>query len=149
MNDSKALTSYDPLYEAMRARDARFDGKFFVAVKTTGIYCRPICPARPKRRNVEFFRTAHAAEDAGYRPCLRCRPESAPGSPAWNGTRATVQRALKLIAQGALVLRIAALPATLWFVVAALTAALTCFAWVRALERRRLEEAYPTKSGRV
>jgi AraC family transcriptional regulator, regulatory protein of adaptative response / DNA-3-methyladenine glycosylase II len=102
VNDSKAVTSHDPLYEAMRARDARFDGKFFVAVKTTGIYCRPICPARPKRRNVEFFRTAQAAEEAGYRPCLRCRPESAPGSPAWNGTRATVQRALKLIAQGAL-----------------------------------------------
>ena len=66
MNDPKAVTSRDPLYEAMRARDARFDGKFFVAVKTTGIYCRPICPARPKRRNVEFFKTAQAAEDAGY-----------------------------------------------------------------------------------
>jgi AraC family transcriptional regulator of adaptative response / DNA-3-methyladenine glycosylase II len=102
VNDPKALTSRDPLYEAMRARDARFDGKFFVAVKTTGIYCRPICPARPKRRNVEFFKTAQAAEEAGYRPCLRCRPESAPGSPAWNGTRATVERALKLLAQGAL-----------------------------------------------
>ena len=96
------MTTRDPMYEAMLARDARFDGKFFVAVKTTGVYCRPICPARPKRRNVEFFKTAQAAEDAGYRPCLRCRPESAPRSPAWNGTRATVERALKLIAQGAL-----------------------------------------------
>lgn len=102
VNDPTAVTSRDPLYEAMRARDARFDGKFFVAVKTTGIYCRPICPARPKRRNVEFFKTAQAAEAAGYRPCLRCRPESAPGSPAWNGRRATVERALKLISQGAL-----------------------------------------------
>ena len=102
VDDQNGMTSPDPLYEAMLARDTRFDGKFFVAVKTTGIYCRPICPARPKRRNVEFFKTAQAAEDAGYRPCLRCRPESAPGSPAWNGTRATVERALKLIAQGAL-----------------------------------------------
>jgi len=96
------MTNHDPFYQAVLARDSRFDGRFFVAVKTTGVYCRPICPARPKRENVEFFKTAAAAEKAGYRPCLRCRPESAPGSPAWNGTRATVERALKLIAQGAL-----------------------------------------------
>jgi len=96
------MNDHDPFYQAVLARDSRFDGKFFVAVKTTGVYCRPICPARPKRENVEFFKTAAAAEKAGYRPCLRCRPESAPGSPAWNGTRATVERALKLIAQGAL-----------------------------------------------
>jgi AraC family transcriptional regulator of adaptative response / DNA-3-methyladenine glycosylase II len=89
-------------YQAVLARDNRFDGKLFVAAKTTGVYCRPICPARPKRENVEFFKTAQAAEKAGYRPCLRCRPESAPGSPAWNGTHATVERALKFIAQGAL-----------------------------------------------
>jgi AraC family transcriptional regulator of adaptative response / DNA-3-methyladenine glycosylase II len=86
-------------YEAMLARDYRFDGKFFVAVKTTGVYCRPICPARPKRKNVEFFPDAASAELAGYRPCLRCRPECAPLSPAWWGKKAVVQRALKLIAR--------------------------------------------------
>jgi AraC family transcriptional regulator of adaptative response / DNA-3-methyladenine glycosylase II len=96
------MTSDERRYQAVLARDARFDGAFFVAVRTTGIYCRPICPARPKRENVEFFATAQAAEAAGYRPCLRCRPESAPGSPAWNGTSATVERALRLMAQGTL-----------------------------------------------
>lgn len=96
------MKSHDIFYQAVLARDYRFDGKFFIAVKTTGVYCRPICPARPKRENVEFFKTAQAAERAGYRPCLRCRPESAPGSPAWNGKHATIERALKLIAQGAL-----------------------------------------------
>ena len=87
------------LYEALIARDPRFDGKFVVAVKTTGVYCRPICPARPKLENVEFFRDAADAEKAGYRPCLRCRPECAPLSPAWFGKKAVVQRALKLIAR--------------------------------------------------
>jgi len=96
------MEDHDRFYQAMLARDARFDGRFFVGVKTTGVYCRPICPARPKRENVEFFLSAQSAEKAGYRPCLRCRPESAPGSPAWNGTRATVERALKLMAMGAL-----------------------------------------------
>src|SRR6185503_4440306 len=85
-------------YQALLTRDYRFDGKFFVGVKTTGIYCRPICPARPKPENVEFFSDALAAEKAGYRPCLRCRPEAAPLSSAWLGKSATVQRALKLIA---------------------------------------------------
>ncbi len=89
-------------YEALLARDYRFDGKFFVAVKTTGVYCRPICPARPKRENVVFFPDAASAEAAGYRPCLRCRPECAPLSPAWWGKRAVVQRALKLIANNEL-----------------------------------------------
>ncbi|HEX9144328.1 MAG TPA: AlkA N-terminal domain-containing protein [Candidatus Binatia bacterium] len=89
-------------YEAMLARDHRFDGKFFVAVKTTGVYCRPICPARPKRENLEFFPDAASAELAGYRPCLRCRPECAPLSPAWRGKQAVVQRALKLIAKNEL-----------------------------------------------
>ena len=89
----------DIFYEAFLARDARFDGKFFVGVKTTGIYCRPICPARPRPEHVEFFPDALAAEQAGYRPCLRCRPESAPFSPAWTGRSATVQRALRLIAE--------------------------------------------------
>jgi AraC family transcriptional regulator of adaptative response / DNA-3-methyladenine glycosylase II len=81
----------------MRPRDHRFDGKFFVGVKTTGIYCRPICPARPKRENVEFFRHRLEAERAGYRPCLRCRPESAPLSPAWQGKSAVVRRALRVM----------------------------------------------------
>lgn len=84
-------------YQALLARDPRFDGKFFVAVKTTGIYCRPICPAKPKRENVEFFPNHIEAEKAGYRPCLRCRPESAPQSPAWTGKSAVVQRAVKVL----------------------------------------------------
>jgi AraC family transcriptional regulator, regulatory protein of adaptative response / DNA-3-methyladenine glycosylase II len=90
-------------YRALVARDARFDGRFFVGVRTTGVYCRPICPARtPKRQNVGFFVCAAAAEAAGFRPCRRCRPEAAPGTPAWNGTGAVVSRALRLIADGAL-----------------------------------------------
>ncbi|MEO6098442.1 MAG: Ada metal-binding domain-containing protein [Fibrobacteria bacterium] len=87
----------DAFYQAMLTRDHRFDGKFFVGVKTTGIYCRPICPARPKRINVEFFPTGDAAEKAGYRPCLRCRPEAAPLSAAWEGKSAVVQRALRIL----------------------------------------------------
>jgi AraC family transcriptional regulator of adaptative response / DNA-3-methyladenine glycosylase II len=88
-------------YQAMRTRDRRFDGRFFVAVTTTGIYCRPVCPARtPKRTNVRFYACAAAAEEAGFRPCRRCRPETAPGTPAWDGTSATVSRALRLISQG-------------------------------------------------
>jgi AraC family transcriptional regulator of adaptative response / DNA-3-methyladenine glycosylase II len=88
----------DVFYTAMLARDHRFDGKFFVGVKTTGIYCRPICPAKPKRENVEFFKNHLATEKAGYRPCLRCRPESAPLSSAWMGTSAVVQRAVRGVA---------------------------------------------------
>ncbi len=88
-------------YRAVLARDRRFDGRFFTAVLTTGIYCRPVCPARaPHRRNVRFFEHAAAAEAAGFRPCRRCRPESAPGTPAWLGTSATVSRGLRLIADG-------------------------------------------------
>ena len=91
------------LDEARHSRDARFDGRFFIAVKTTGIYCRPICPApRCKSRNVRYYSTAAAAASAGFRPCLRCRPESAPGTPAWIGTSAVVRRALRLIHEGAL-----------------------------------------------
>ena len=87
----------DVYYAAVLARDHRFDGKFFLGVKTTGIYCRPICPARPKQENVEFFESSVLAEKAGYRPCLRCRPEAAPLSPAWYGKSALVQRALRKI----------------------------------------------------
>src|ERR1700735_4523086 len=93
----------DIYYQAIIARDARFDGKFFTGVKTTGIYCRPICPAKPKRENVEFFSTASMAEKGGYRPCLRCRHECAPLSPAWYGKSAVVQRALKRIATNQLI----------------------------------------------
>lgn len=92
------------IYEqARQARDPRFDGRFFIGVKTTGIYCRPVCPVKiPMAKNVLFFKTAAAAAEAGFRPCLRCRPETAPGTPAWIGTSATVKRALRLISQGAL-----------------------------------------------
>ncbi len=97
------MTSNEIFERARLSRDPRFDGKFFVGVRTTGIYCRPICPANaPKSENVSFYRTAAAASEAGFRPCLRCRPECAPGTPAWAGTCTTVQRGLKLIAEGAL-----------------------------------------------
>lgn len=88
---------------ASLARDPAFDGAFFIAVKTTGIYCRPVCPVKhPLAQNMRFYPSAAAAERAGYRPCLRCRPETAPFSPAWKGTQATVERALRLIEAGAL-----------------------------------------------
>lgn len=90
-------------YRALKARDARFDGLFFTAVRTTGIFCRPVCTARtPLRKNVEFFPNAAAAQAAGYRPCLRCRPEVSPDLPVSAGTSATVNRALRLINEGAL-----------------------------------------------
>jgi AraC family transcriptional regulator, regulatory protein of adaptative response / DNA-3-methyladenine glycosylase II len=93
----------DACYRALSTRDARFDGRIFVGVRTTGIYCRPICPARtPKRQNVSFYPTASAAQEAGFRPCLRCRPESSPDLAVWRGTSNTVSRALALIAEGAL-----------------------------------------------
>ncbi|MUZ76258.1 helix-turn-helix domain-containing protein [Agrobacterium vitis] len=85
------------------ARDKAFDGLFFSGVRSTRIYCRPVCPERPARsENVTFYATAAAAERAGFRPCLRCRPETAPGSPAWMGTATTVARGMRLIEQGAL-----------------------------------------------
>jgi AraC family transcriptional regulator of adaptative response/methylated-DNA-[protein]-cysteine methyltransferase len=87
-------------------RNAAYDGRFFTGVRTTGVYCRPVCPVRPARsRNVEFFPSAAAAEAAGYRPCLRCRPETAPFSAAWKGSRTTVDRAMRLIDNGALDVR--------------------------------------------
>jgi AraC family transcriptional regulator of adaptative response/methylated-DNA-[protein]-cysteine methyltransferase len=86
---------------ARLARDKRYDGAFFSGVRTTRIYCRPVCPVHPaKSVNVTFFPTAAAAERAGFRPCLRCRPEAAPGTPAWRGTAATVARGMRLIAGG-------------------------------------------------
>src|ERR1700733_11972248 len=90
-------------YRALQSRDARFDGLIFVGVSSTGIYCRPVCPARtPKFQNCRFFASAAAAQDAGFRPCLRCRPETAPDLASWRGTSNTVSRALALIAEGAL-----------------------------------------------
>ena len=93
--------NHDRCYAAIKSRDARFDGRFFTAVSTTGIYCRPICPAtRPQSKNVRFYNTAAEASDAGFRPCLRCRPESSPGSSEWNGSSALVVRAMRLINEG-------------------------------------------------
>jgi AraC family transcriptional regulator of adaptative response / DNA-3-methyladenine glycosylase II len=98
-----STTDRAALDRARRSRDPRFDGRFFVAVTSTGIYCRPICPApSPRDAHVRYFPTAAAAADAGFRPCLRCRPEAAPGTPAWLGTSAVVRRALALVQEGAL-----------------------------------------------
>lgn len=94
---------HEACYRIIRQRDARYDGRLFTGVKTTGIYCRPVCPARtPLSQNVTFFPTAAAAQEAGFRPCLRCRPETSPDLGAWRGTFNTVSRALALIEQGAL-----------------------------------------------
>ena len=91
------------LDRARASRDPRFDGKFFIAVTSTRIYCRPVCPVpSPKRVNIRYYATAASAAEAGFRPCLRCRPEAAPGTPAWLGTSAVVKRALRLIDEGAL-----------------------------------------------
>jgi AraC family transcriptional regulator of adaptative response / DNA-3-methyladenine glycosylase II len=95
----------DPLacYKALEARDERFDGRFFVGVTSTGVYCRPVCPARPaKFENCRFYPSAAAAQDDGLRPCLRCRPETAPDAGSWCGTSNTVSRGLALIAEGEL-----------------------------------------------
>jgi AraC family transcriptional regulator of adaptative response / DNA-3-methyladenine glycosylase II len=93
----------DALDRARLSRDPRFDGKFFIAVTSTGIYCRPICPSPPSKScNVRYYASAAAAAEAGFRPCLRCRPEAAPGTPAWLGTSAVVRRALRLIEDGVL-----------------------------------------------
>jgi len=91
------------LDRARVSRDPRFDGKFFIAVTSTRIYCRPVCPVpSPKPANIRYYASAASAAEAGYRPCLRCRPEAAPGTPAWLGTSAVVRRALQLIHEGAL-----------------------------------------------
>ena len=100
---SYLMLDFDTHYKAVQRRDPALDGVMFVAVKTTGIYCRPVCRVRtPLARNVEFFPSAAAAECAGYRPCLRCRPETAPFCPAWKGTKTSVDRALTLIEAGVL-----------------------------------------------
>jgi AraC family transcriptional regulator of adaptative response / DNA-3-methyladenine glycosylase II len=91
----------DEAYAALRSRDGRFDGRFVVAVATTGIYCRPSCPAAlPRRENVRFFPAPAAAQQAGYRACKRCRPDATPGSPEWNARADVVGRAMRLIADG-------------------------------------------------
>jgi AraC family transcriptional regulator of adaptative response / DNA-3-methyladenine glycosylase II len=93
----------EALYRAVESRDRRFEGRFVLGVTTTGIYCRPGCPARlPRRENVRFFTCAAAAESTGFRPCRRCRPEASPGTPGSLGTDATVARALRLIDEGGL-----------------------------------------------
>ena len=97
------LPEKETCYRALQSRDPRFDGLLYVGVKSTGIYCRPVCPARtPKYENCTFYASAAAAQEAGYRPCLRCRPETAPEFASWRGTSNTVSRALALIADGAL-----------------------------------------------
>ncbi|MBB6185697.1 DNA-3-methyladenine glycosylase 2 [Rhodanobacter sp. MP7CTX1] len=103
MNDLSALPDPHICEQARLSRDARFDGLFFTAVSSTGIYCRPVCPApRPKRENVSYYTNAAAAEAAGFRPCLRCRPELAPGNDSWQRGDHVVARALKLIEHGML-----------------------------------------------
>jgi AraC family transcriptional regulator of adaptative response / DNA-3-methyladenine glycosylase II len=90
-------------YRALQTHDERFDGRLFVGVTSTGIYCRPVCPARTARiENCRFFASAAAAQEAGFRPCLRCRPETAPDLGTWRGTENTVTRGLAMIAAGAL-----------------------------------------------
>lgn len=94
---------WDACYRALQSRDPRFDGRLFVGVTSTGIYCRPVCPARtPKAENCRFFASAAAAQESGFRPCLRCRPETAPDLASWRGSSNSVQRALALISEGAL-----------------------------------------------
>lgn len=104
MDDTRPLfLDADACDRARLARDPAFDGLFFTGVRSTRVYCRPVCPVRPaKSANVSFYPSAAAAERAGYRPCLRCRPETAPGSPAWRGTASTVGRAVRLIDEGRL-----------------------------------------------
>ncbi|XPP27642.1 MAG: AlkA N-terminal domain-containing protein [Leucobacter sp.] len=103
MTTMTAMTtaSFEERYRVVEARDTRFDGQFVMAVRTTGIYCRPSCPARtPKRTNVSFYPTSAAAHEAGFRACKRCLPEAAPGSPEWDLRGDTVGRAMRLIAEG-------------------------------------------------
>src|SRR5580704_14888504 len=101
-HDAGVIDDPDRCYQAAHSKDARFDGVFFIGVTSTGIYCRPSCPARtPKRENVRFYPTSASAQSAGFRACLRCRPDATPGSPEWNGRADVVARAMKLILDGA------------------------------------------------
>ena len=85
MDHHASTIDQDACYLALKARDARFDGRFFTGVTSTGIYCRPVCSVRtPRRENCRFFPRAANAERAGFRPCLRCRPELAPGTQWWS-----------------------------------------------------------------
>src|SRR5215204_6846861 len=99
--DEHMIDDFERCYRFMRSRDPRYDGFFFVGVRSTGIYCRPSCPARlPKRRNIQLFPSAAAAQAAGFRACKRCEPDAAPGSPAWNRRADVAGRAVRLIADG-------------------------------------------------
>src|SRR5262245_56561066 len=101
VNPPKVRLDFERCYRAVDSRDARFDGWFVTAVTSTGIYCRPSCPAiTPKRSNVHFLPSAAAAQREGFRACLRCRPDAAPGSPEWNYRADVVGRAMRLIADG-------------------------------------------------
>ena len=103
MEFPEEIMDREACYKVFQSHDARFDGRIFVGVTSTGIYCRPICPARtPKFQNCRYFASAAAAQEAGFRPCLRCRPEIAPELAFWRGSSNTVSRAMKLIAEGAL-----------------------------------------------
>jgi AraC family transcriptional regulator of adaptative response / DNA-3-methyladenine glycosylase II len=100
-HDAGVIDDPDRCYQAAHSKDARFDGVFFIGVTSTGIYCRPSCPARtPKRQNVRFYATAASAQQAGFRACLRCRPDATPGSPEWNMRADVVARAMRLIRDG-------------------------------------------------
>ena len=91
---------HDRCYAALTSRDRRFDGRFWVGVRTTGVYCRPVCPSRtPRSGNVDFYAHPAAAEDAGFRPCKRCQPDAVPGTTAWDEQGALVDRALALLSR--------------------------------------------------
>jgi AraC family transcriptional regulator of adaptative response / DNA-3-methyladenine glycosylase II len=100
-HDALMIEDFDRCYQAAQSKDSRFDGCFFMGVTSTGIYCRPSCPARtPMRRNARFYASAAAAQQAGFRACLRCRPDATPGSPEWNVRADLVARAMRMIRDG-------------------------------------------------
>jgi AraC family transcriptional regulator of adaptative response / DNA-3-methyladenine glycosylase II len=100
-DSGQILRDADRCYRAVQGRDRRFDGVFYTGVRTTGIYCRPSCPATtPRRKNVTFFVTAAAAQGAGFRACRRCRPDLTPGSPEWDVKADVAGRAMRMIADG-------------------------------------------------
>src|SRR6478735_4694044 len=98
---TRVIDDFDQCYRVVQSKDSRFDGWFVIGVTSTGIYCRPSCPAMtPKPQNVRFLPTAAAAQEAGFRACKRCRPDASPGSPEWNARADMVGRAMRLIADG-------------------------------------------------